>query len=163
MARRLAAAPASIALILAAGALAGCGGGEGVAAGATVRAYFDVNLCPGAKRALAAAGGEAAEVKLRVICLQPTEGAALGSQRLKLATVGANARRASQDSSAVAFVEPSGRANRFSRPIVEAAGIAWLAASSGAAATREVLSALEEAGSGSLREDVRKALESSSG
>lgn len=160
--RRRAAAPLASALVLAALALAGCGGGEGVAPGATVRAYFDVNLCPGAKRALAAAGGEAGEVKVRVACLAPTEGAALGSHRLKLGTIGANARRATQDSAAIAFVEPTARANRFARPIVEEAQIAYVNASSGEEAMTRILEAIEAAdtGSGSLRDEVRKSLES---
>ena len=160
--RRAAAAPLASALVVAALALAGCGGGEGVSPGATVRAYFDVNLCAGAKRALAAAGGEAGEVRVRAVCLRPTEGAALGSHRLKLATIGANARRATQDSSAIAFVEPRARANRFAEPIVKAAGLAYVNASSGEQAMSSILAAVEAAdtSSGSLRDEVRKTLES---
>ena len=158
-------APAALALALLLGtaALSGCGGGEGAAAGATVRVYVDVNLCPAAKRALAAAGGEAGELRVRVVCLDPVEGAALGSHRLKLATIGANARRATQDSSAVAFVEPAGRANRFAQPIVEEADLAYVNASSGARAMASILRAIEEAdtGSSSVRDEVRKTLESS--
>ncbi len=164
MGRRGRVAPAA-ALVLALGALAlsGCGGEEGVAAGATVRVYVDQGLCGGAKRALAAAGGEAGELRVRVVCLDPVEGAALGSHRLKLATIGANARRATEDSSAVAFVERPGRANRFAQPIVEEATLAYVNASSGAQAMGSVLSAIEaaDANSGSLRDEVRKALESS--
>lgn len=161
--RRLAAAALATGLAAASVVLPGCGGGEGAAAGATVRVYVGTPLCEGAKRALAAAGGEAGDLKVSAVCLPPVEGAALGSTRLKLATVGANARRATQDSAAVAFVEKPGRANRFASPIVEEADIAFVTSGSGAQAMRSVLAAVEAAGkgSGSLREDVRKQLESS--
>jgi hypothetical protein len=152
-------AVAAALVLLAAGFLIGCGGDEGVASGATVRVYVEAGLCPEAERSLAAAGGEAGDLKVRAVCLPPVEGAALGSRRLKLATVGANARRAAEDSSAVAFLEPPGPANRFAEPILEEPGIAFLVESSGSEATRRILRAIEEAGSGSLREDVRKSLE----
>ena len=160
--RRLAAAVLAPALAVSALALAGCGGGEGAAAGATVNVYVGTRLCGGAKQALAAAGGEAGDLKVRAVCLPPVEGAALGTTHLKLATIGANARRASQDSSAVAYLELPGRANRFAEPILKEAGIAYVNASSGGKAMRSILSAVEEAGSGSgsLRDEVRKTLES---
>lgn len=159
MARGWRGAGLALVSILAAGALSGCGGDEGVADGATVRVYVEAADCPAAEGALAAAGGEAGDLKVEAICLPPVEGVALGSHRLELATVGGNARRATQDSSAVAFIEPPGPANRFAQPIVEEAGIAFVRSSSGGEAMHSVLAAVEEAGSSSLREDVRKTLE----
>ncbi|HVO54384.1 MAG TPA: hypothetical protein VMT37_08225 [Solirubrobacterales bacterium] len=152
----------ALVLVGAAGVLTGCGGDEGVAAGATVRVYVEAALCPGAERALTTAGGEAGDLRVRAVCLPPVEGAALGSRRVKLAVVGSNARRATQDSSSVAYLEPPGPANRFAEPILEEPGIAFVKSSSGARAMRNVLSAVEEAGSGSgsIRDEVRKTLES---
>jgi hypothetical protein len=133
-----------------------CGGGDSVAAGATVRVYVGAELCPEAQRALTAEGGDAGDVKLEAVCLKPVGHP--GS--LNLATVGANARRATEDSSAIAYVEAQGPANRFSQTIVEEAGIAWTTASSGERAVQRVLEAVEDAGSGSLRDEVRRTLES---
>lgn len=135
---------------------AGCGGDEGVAAGATVRVYVGANLCAEAQQALAGDGGEVGDVKLEAVCLRPA--GRPGS--LDLATVGANARRATQDSSAIAYLESKSPANRFAETIVEEAGIAFVLASSGEDAVRRVSQAVEEAGSGSLRDEVRKTLES---
>jgi hypothetical protein len=149
--------PAALLGLAAAGIVlwgAGCGGDDGVAAGATVRVYVGADLCPGAQRALGG-GEEAGEVELEAVCLKPVgrPGA------LDLATVGANARRATEDASAIAYVESKGPANRFAQPIVEEAGIASTLASSGSAAATRVLKALEQSGSGSLRDEVREALE----
>ena len=80
--------------------------------------------------------------------------------RLDLATIGANARRATEDSAAIAYVEPPGPANRFSRTILEEAGIAWTTSISGASAVARVLRAVSEADTDSLRDSVREALES---
>lgn len=155
MARRGVVALALLALGVGA---SGCSG-EGVSEGATVHAYVGAPLCSGAQAALASHGSGADDVRLRVICLAPAE----QGDRLDLATVGANARRATEDSSAIAFVESPGPANRFSRTILEEAGIGWTTAASGAAATRRLLAAIEAAGSGSLREEIRKDLESQPG
>jgi hypothetical protein len=135
---------------------AGCGGDEGVAAGATVRVYVGAELCPEAQRALRSEGGDAGNVNLEAVCLKPT--GRPGS--LDLATIGANARRATEDSSAIAYVESKGPATRFAQTIVEEAGIAWTLASSGKTAAGRVLKAVEAAGSGSLRDEVRTTLES---
>ena len=137
----------------------GCGG-EGVTAGATVRVYVGADLCPAAQQSLAAANGEAGDVKLQAVCLAPAAGGANGRGHLDLAAIGANARRATQDSSTIAFVESRGPANRFARTIVEEAGIAYVIASSGEDAVQRILDAVEEAGSGSLRDEVRQTLES---
>jgi hypothetical protein len=134
----------------------GCGGDEGVAAGATVRVYVGADLCQGARGELADQGREAGDVEVKVVCLAPT--GRPGS--LDLATIGANARRATQDSSTIAYVESRGPANSFARTIVEEAGISYVLDPSGSSATKRILKAVEEAGSGSLRGEVREALES---
>jgi hypothetical protein len=131
----------------------GCGESEGVEAGATVTAYVEAPLCTGAKRELAREGGRAGDVRVRAVCL----GRVADGKRLNLAAVGTNARRATEDSATVGYIElpttPS-----FSRPIVEAAGIAVIRGTSGQAAMERLLNAIAEAGSGSLRDTVRKNL-----
>ena len=77
---------------------------------------------------------------------------------MKLATVGENARRAAEDSTAVGYLEPSGPATRFSRPILESAGIAHIAGDSGSEAMARLLGAVEDAGE-SPREGVADALD----
>jgi hypothetical protein len=114
-------------------------------------------LCAGAKRELAREGGKAGDVQLRVVCLPNAE----SSQKLELATIGANARRATEDSTAVGYIgEPTRAASRFSEPILESAGIAQLTETSGAAAMKKLLNAVTEASSsGPLRESVNDELE----
>lgn len=136
---------------------AGCGGSGGVSSGATVSVYVGASLCPGAQRELTSSGGRAGDVEVRALCLAAAE----RGGRLDLAVVGANARRASEDSTAIAYVESAGPANRFARTIVEQSGIAWTTGASGAIATRRILDAVSAAGSGSLRDEVREALEAS--
>lgn len=144
-----------IALVLAA-LLAGCGGEAGVSEGATVSVYVDAGLCAGAKQALADAGGRAGDLEVRAVCLPPAE---VGG-RLDLAAAGANARRATEDSTAVAFLEPVGaRTSRFTHPILDSADIPWGLASSGQAAMEQTLEAIADADSGSLRDQVGEALE----
>jgi hypothetical protein len=135
--------------------VAGCGEGGGVANGAVVKVYVAAPLCAGAKRELAQQGARAGSVRVRAVCL-----AGVRDRRgLSLATIGANARRATEDSVAVGFLEaPGPSASRFSRPILESAGIAWLSSRSGEVAMARLLHAIGEAGSGSLREAVREAL-----
>jgi hypothetical protein len=136
--------------------VAGCGESEGVADGATVTAYVAAPLCAGAKRELAREGGQAGDVRVRVICLPGVE----SKGKLDLATIGANARRATEDATTVGYIgEPTRAASRFSEPILETAGIAQLSQSSGAVAMKQLLRAVDEAGnSGSLRESVNDAL-----
>lgn len=134
-------------------AMAGCGEGEGAADGAAVTAYVAAPLCGGAMGELKREGARAGEVRVRVVCLPGQR----DGTRLDLAATGANARRATEDSTAIAYVEQSGPAARFSEPILEAAGIAWIETGSGAAAIGEVLDAVAKADSGSLRESVRDA------
>jgi hypothetical protein len=153
--RPLAAALALLALAPA--AVAGCGSGGGVEEGASVHVYVGSELCPDARDPLAAAKGKAGEVEVRLVCLKPV--AQAGTGRIYLARQGANARRASEDSAAVAFIEAPGRAAEFAAPIVEEAGIAFVAGADGAAAMERVLKAIEAAGSsGSPREKVHDAL-----
>ena len=137
------------------GGIGGCGEEEGVAEGATVTAYADASLCAGAKRELEAANGRAGDVRVRVFCLARTG----GEGKLNLATAGANARRASEDSTTVAYLEPPGPATRFSTPILEAAGIPVIVSGSGKAGMARLLRAVDEAGdAASLREGVADAL-----
>lgn len=134
--------------------VAGCGE-DGATAGATVRLYVGADLCAEAKQELADGGGEAGDLEVEAVCLKPVE----TDGHLDLATIGANARRATEDSAAVAYVEPKGPANRFAQTIVEEAGIAFVTASSGKQAARRASSAVEEAGSGPIRDQVRNSLE----
>lgn len=131
---------------------AGCGSG-GAAPGASVSVYVSARLCPAAQRELRSEGGRAGDLRVRVRCL----GDERRGGRLDLATVGANARRATEDSTTVAYVEARDpAAAQFADPIVESAGIASFRAVSGSAAMRRVLAAVREAaGSGSLRGAVR--------
>jgi hypothetical protein len=153
LARGLAAA--LVVLALATGGI-GCGEDEGVAEGATVSVYVSGSLCPAAKRELARKGGRAGGVHVRIVCLGPTE----AGGRLDLAAVGADARRATEDSAAIAYLEGAGStAARFAEPILESAGIAHLTASSGEAGIERVLGAIGAADSGSMRDDVREVLE----
>ena len=121
--------------------LAGCGGGGGISGGATVDVYVAGVLCAGGKRELASHGGEAGGFRVRAICLPRTE----RGGRLDLAQIGANARRAAQDSATVGYIgEPTRAASRFSETILEAARIRQFAAMPGAAAMRELLGELED-------------------
>jgi hypothetical protein len=148
------AAALALSALVSAALLAGCGGGSGVETGATVHVYVAAQLCPEAQRELAGGGGRAGDVRLRVVCLR---GSHTGG-RVDLATQGADARRATEDSTAIAFVEAVGPAAKFAAPIVEGAGLAFLETSSGTNATEQVERAVGEAGDGSLREEVAQAL-----
>jgi hypothetical protein len=112
-------------------------------------------LCGDAEGELERERGRAGDVRVLVVCLPAVE----RGGRLSLAVVGANARRATEDSTAVGYLEPPGPAVRFSRPVLESAGIAPVVAESGRAAMSRLLGALGEAGDGaSLREEVADAL-----
>ena len=135
--------------------VAGCGGEEGVAEDATVTAYVAAPLCAGAKRELASQGGQAGELRVRAVCLPEARSHA----KLNLATLGANARRATEDSTTVAYLEaPDPAAARFTRPILETAEVPWIAGSSGKATMTRLLELVEAAGSGSLRQSLREEL-----
>lgn len=135
----------------------GCGESAGVSEGATVSVYVAGPLCAGAERELARDGGEAGDVRVRAVCLPSAE----SSQKLDLPRIGANARRATEDATAIGYIgEPTRAASRFSEPILEAAGIAQLTETSGAAAMKKLLLAVDEAGDGgSLRASVNDELE----
>lgn len=135
-------------------AFAGCGG-SGVAKDATVTAYVEAPLCVAARQELVAHGGRAGDLRIQATCLPRVS----GRGKLNLATLGANARRATEDSTAVAYLEaPNSGAARFTHPILETAEIPWISASSGAAAMRRLLELIESADSGSLREHLREDL-----
>jgi hypothetical protein len=81
------------------------------------------------------------------------------AKKLSLATVGANARRATQDSAAVAYLEaPDPRTSRFTHPILETAELPWITSSSGSAAMSHLLKLTESADAGSLRQSIREDL-----
>jgi hypothetical protein len=132
-------------------AASGCGGGGGVQEGATVTAYVEAPLCAGAQRALERA--EAGSVRVRAVCLADSRDG--GGQ--DLASVGANARRATEDAATIAYLEPPATPS-FSRPIVEAAEIPLLRSPSGEKAMDQLLGAIAGADSGSLRDSVSEAL-----
>jgi hypothetical protein len=135
----------------------GCGESAGVSEGATVRVYVAAPLCAGAERELARDGGEVRDVRIRIVCLPSAE----SSQKLDLARIGSNARRATEDATTIGYIgEPTRTASRFSESILEAAGIAQLTETPGASAMRQLLRAVDEAGdAGSLRASVNDELE----
>jgi hypothetical protein len=147
--RRLLALCSSAVFLAAATLGTGCGEGE-VAAGAAVSVYAPASLCDGARASLRQKGWKVDGLKIRLACLPAAE----EKGGVDLAAAGANARRATEDTTAVAFIEAPSPAARFTRSIVESAGIAWVEARSGAAAMRGVLRALEERGSSSPRSAV---------
>lgn len=138
--------------------LLGCGGGD--AKGARVTVYVGASLCPAAKRELSAHGGEAGNFKVTAICL-PAAAGRQDSAGTDLATVGANARRATEDTSAVALLESPGHATKFMQPILETAGVPLVTSASGETAMARTLEAIEAGGSSSIRDSVREALEPS--
>lgn len=146
-------------MLLAAAALfvvAGCGEGEGVAEDATVTVYVAAPLCAGAKGELARSGGRAGSVRVSAVCLAGVR----EGERIDLATIGANARRATQDSTTVAYIgDPTPAETRFSRPILEEADIPQLPNQPGAKAMSKLLKAIQQAGStGNLRGSIHDTL-----
>jgi len=136
---------------------AGCGEGDGVGEGATATVYAAAATCYQAQRALENEGGRVGSLRIRVRCLPGVE----RHGRFNLATIGANARRATEDASAIAYIgeiEPT--ATRFSETILEEAGIAQLPHMPGSKAMHRILSAVRRANtsSGSLREAVHDEL-----
>jgi hypothetical protein len=142
----------------------GCGEG-GAEAGARVRVYVSAplhgaeaaagrRLCAGARDGAARVGGEVEDLELEVVCLD----AAGEGGRWTLGQVGANARRATEDSSAVAYVgEPDPLARKQSRPIVAAAEIAELGGVSGEEAVAAVVTAIRDGDADHPRDAVFKA------
>jgi hypothetical protein len=136
-------------------AVVGCSGNGGVESGATVTAYVAAPLCDGAKQELVRAGGQAGDFSVRAVCLSSDR----EGEKLDLAAIGANARRATEDSTTVAYLDAvDPRAARFTHPILDSAEIAWISNSSGKKAMARLLALLDEAGSGSVRESIRDAL-----
>lgn len=145
--------------------LAGCGEG-GAEEGARLNVYVSAPLsgaeaeagrriCDEARQE-AVRAGEPGGFELRVVCLE----AAGPDGRWTLAQVGANARRATGDSTTVAYLaEPERAARRQSLPIVEAAGIAELSDLSGKQAVAKVAAAIEESDSNDPRQAVFDAVE----
>jgi hypothetical protein len=119
---------------------------------ATLNVYVSAPLCAGATKRLEQEGPGVDSVRLRIVCLDGTR----NGSALDLAAIGANARRAVEDSSSIAYIgESAPAATKFSQPILEAAGIPQLANQPGVAAMTRLLSALRAAGSSSsLREAV---------
>ena len=120
--------------------------------------YVAAPLCAGAKAELSSHGATAGHFKVAARCLAPSERAGGG---VDLATNGANSRRATEDTSAVATLESPGPGNKFSRPILESAGIPLVTSNSGAKAMKRTLAAIESAGSSEVRDKVRETLEPS--
>jgi hypothetical protein len=121
--------------------LSGCGGEGGIADDANVSVYVVAPLCAEAEEELARHGVQAGDLRVRAVCLPSDE----SSQKLDLAQIGANARRATEDHATIAYIgERTRAASRFSEPILEAADIPQYAGMSGALAMRELLRGLEE-------------------
>jgi hypothetical protein len=95
---------------------------------------------------------------VRLVCVGDGE----DGRSWTLAAVGANARRAVEDSTTVAYIaDRDPTAAKFSRTILEEAGITQLSGRSGATEMHQLLEALEEAGNSSnLRESMYKSLSS---
>ncbi|HWO16295.1 MAG TPA: hypothetical protein VNM89_06235 [Solirubrobacterales bacterium] len=132
-------------------AVIGCGE-EGVSSGATVNVYVSgESLCKGARQELNSSSGRAGSFHVRMICLDNPG---------TLAAAGANARRATEDSSTVGFlIEPDPTLASFSRSILDAADIAQVANRSGQASMATLLDAIRRADDpDSLRESVYSVL-----
>lgn len=152
MARRLAAAAAAAALI-AAPALGGCGE-EGVAEDAALSVYVSGSLCAEARQALRETGSRAGDFRLRAVCVEDG-----GTGERRLAAIGAAARRATEDSTTIAYVGTRDRiAIRFSEPILEAAEIARISTDSGRAAMAQLRSALAKVEDADPRADISEML-----
>jgi len=155
--------PILLACLLGAALLAGCGEG-GAKEGARVTVYVSAplggpemkagrQLCDGAREE-ARRVGTVEGLELAVVCLDATE----GEGRWTLAKVGANARRATEDSTTVAYIgEPDERARKQSRPIVDAAEIAELGGIGGDEAVKAVVAAIRAGDASEPRQDVLKA------
>lgn len=155
--------PILVAFLLGAAMLSGCGEG-GAEDGARVTVYVSApmsgpemkagrQLCHGA-RAEAQRAGEVEGLQLAVVCLDATE----GEGRWTLAQVGANARSATEDSTAVAYVgEPDPGARKQSRPIVDAAEIAEIGGVGGDKAVEAVVAAIREGDAAEPRQAVFEA------
>ncbi|HET8814169.1 MAG TPA: hypothetical protein VFM51_04365 [Solirubrobacterales bacterium] len=127
-------------LVALAGSATGCGEG-GISAGAVVTVYVEAPLCQGARHQLKQTNGGVGEVEVRAVCLPAVE----SRDRLDLATAGENARSASEDSTAVAYLGPPGPAAKFTGPVLDAAEIAVLRGGDVGEEMGKVLDALRDA------------------
>jgi hypothetical protein len=149
--------PAAALFVAAVGlTIAGCGGGD--SSGATVSVYVAAPLCAAAKSELASHGTTAGHFKVAARCLARSENSGGG---VDLASNGANSRRATEDTRAVATLEAPGPGNKFARSILESAGIPLVTSPSGTKAMKQALVAIEGAGTSDVRNSVREALEAS--
>jgi hypothetical protein len=142
--------------LLAGGVLAGCGGGD--ASGATVSVYVAAPLCAAAKQDLASHGATAGHFTVAVRCLASSEKGGGGTD---LAVDGANSRQATQDTSTVATLEPPGPGTKFTRAILESAGIPLVTSADAERGIARILEAVESAGDSNVRESVQGTLEPS--
>lgn len=153
-----------IAFLLVAALIFGCGEG-GAESGARVTVYVSApltgadaavgrRLCEGARRGAARSSGKVEDLEIEVVCLD-----AVGETgRWTLAQVGANARRATEDSTTVAYAgEPDPRARKQSGPIVDAAGIAAIGGVSGEEAVSRVIAAIRDGDASEPRQAVFEA------
>jgi hypothetical protein len=152
-------------LLAVAGVLAGCGEEEGASEDAVLTVYVSAplrgseaeagrRLCDEA-REQAGQGSGTEEMELRVVCLD----ASGPGGEWTLAKVGSNARRATEDSAAVAYIgEPDREARRQSQPILEAAGIAAIGGLGGREAVARVRAAIRDGDSSDPRDAVFEAL-----
>jgi len=146
------------ALLLVVVALVGSGcGEEGAREGAELTVYVSApgqRLCEEA-RAEAQGMKTTGDHTLRVVCL------GTGSENGgTLAKVGSNARRATEDSTTVAYIgEPDRETRKQSQPILNAAEIAQLANLNGREAIETVSAAIDEGDSDDPRAAVYDAIE----
>jgi hypothetical protein len=145
--------------------VAGCGE-EGAAGGATVTVYVSAplrgeeagagrRLCDEAREQAGQGKGDDEDLKLQVECLD----AAGPKGEWTLAQVGANARLATEDSTAVAYIgEPDPQARKQSHPILDAAGIAQVGNGSGREAIARIQSALRDSDQSDPRAAIFDAL-----
>lgn len=146
----------AIACAVAAALVAGCGE-EGAEEGAQLTVYVSApgqRLCDEA-RTEARGVRTAGDHDLRVICL---DAASKGSGTL--AKVGSNARRATEDSTTVAYIgEPERQMRKQSRPILDTAEIAQLGEFNGREAIQTVIAAIDEGDSSDPRAAVNDTIE----
>ncbi|HEX5763543.1 MAG TPA: hypothetical protein VFY04_10560 [Solirubrobacterales bacterium] len=112
---------------------------------AVLSVYVSQPLCAEAKEELDRRGGRAGGYRLRAVCVDDT-----GSDGIaRLAAIGGAARRATEDSATIAYVgatDPT--AIRFSKPILEEAGVSRISTNSGSASMRRLLRALRHGEAG---------------
>ena len=118
--------------------------------------YVAAPFCGAAKSELQSHGATAGHFTVAVRCLAPSESR---GGRADLAVLGSNSRRATEDTAAVATLEPAGPGAKFSRTILESAGIPLLIAPSARTGMKQILTAIEAAGGSAVRESVAKNLE----